>query len=152
MKYMLAQIILSCNNTGCLAFKIYHAVTCHLIFSRSLWLSYNLWWSRWCTVGRDSSVAKARRYGLHRPGIEFRWGWDFPHPPRQALGLTQPPVQWVPGLFPGTKRQGRGVDHAPLSSAEVKEGLELYLNSPHWTSMAGCKLNFCLWYTHLSAA
>jgi hypothetical protein len=32
--------------------------------------------------------------------------------------------------FPGVKRPGRGVDHPPQSSAEVKEGVELYLYSP----------------------
>jgi len=32
--------------------------------------------------------------------------------------------------FPGVKRPGRGVDHPPLSSAEVKERVELYLYSP----------------------
>jgi hypothetical protein len=29
--------------------------------------------------------------------------------------------------FPGVKRPGRGVDHQPSSSAEVANGLELYL-------------------------
>jgi len=33
------------------------------------------------------------------------------------------------GSFPGVKRPGRGVDHLPPSSAEVKERLELYLYS-----------------------
>jgi hypothetical protein len=32
-----------------------------------------------------------------RPGIESRWGRDFPHPSRPALGPTQPSIQWVPG-------------------------------------------------------
>jgi hypothetical protein len=34
------------------------------------------------------------------------------------------------GSFPGVKRPRRGVDHPPLSSAEVKERVELYLYSP----------------------
>ena len=34
------------------------------------------------------------------------------------------------GFFPGVKRPGRGVDHPPPSSAEVKERVELYLYSP----------------------
>ena len=49
-------------------------------------------------VGWDSAVGIATRYGLDGPGIESRWGRDFPHPSRPALGPTQPPVQWVPGL------------------------------------------------------
>ena len=57
----------------------------------------------WCYLitdsgGRHSAVDIATRYGLDGPGIESRWGKDFPHPSRPALGPTQPPVQWVPGL------------------------------------------------------
>ena len=44
------------------------------------------------TVGRDSSVGIATRYGLVSPGIEARWGGEI-----FSLGPTQPPVQWVPG-------------------------------------------------------
>jgi hypothetical protein len=48
--------------------------------------------------GRDSSVGIATRYGLDGPGIDSRWGRDFSHMSRPALGPIQPPIQWVPGL------------------------------------------------------
>jgi hypothetical protein len=50
------------------------------------------------SVGRNSSVGIATRYGMGGPGIESRWGRDFLHPSRPALGPTQPPTQWIPGL------------------------------------------------------
>jgi hypothetical protein len=60
------------------------------------------------TVGRDSAVGIATRYELEGPEIESRCGRDFPHPSRPALGPTQPPTQWVPGLslFLGGKAAG----------------------------------------------
>ena len=71
-------------------------------------------------------------YGLDGPGIESRWGRDFSHLSRPALGPTQPPVQWVPGLSPGVK-SGRGVTLTPHppSSAVGHERVELYLYSPY---------------------
>jgi len=80
-------------------------------------------------VGWDSSVSIATRYGLDGPGIESWWGRDFPHPSRPALGPTQPPIHWVPGLF-GVKWLGCGIDNPPPSSTQVNERVELYLHSP----------------------
>jgi len=55
----------------------------------------------WSFYGLGSVVGIATGYGLGRPGIESRWGRDFPHLSRPALEPTQPPVQWVPVLFRG---------------------------------------------------
>ena len=52
-------------------------------------------------VGRDGVVCVAIRYGLGGLGIESRWGRDFPHLSRMALGRTQRPIQWVLGLSRG---------------------------------------------------
>ena len=73
--------------------------------------------------GRDSSVGIATRYGLDGPCIESQWGRDFPHTSRPALGPTQPPVQWVPGLSRGVKHPGRSDDpHPHLQCRGLKLG------------------------------
>ena len=61
------------------------------------------------------------RYGVDRLGMKSRWQKDFLQPSRPDLVPTQPPVQWVPGLFPGGKVwPGCGANQPLPSSAEVK--------------------------------
>jgi hypothetical protein len=77
------------------------------------------------SVGRDSVVCTATRYGLDGLGIESRLGRDFPHPDRPWV----PPSLLDNGyrVIPAVWWSGRGADHPPPSSAEVKERVELYL-------------------------
>ena len=56
--------------------------------------------------GPGSSVGIANDDGMDLPEIESRWEIDFPHLSRSGLGTTQPPVQWVPGLYRGQKLAG----------------------------------------------
>jgi len=101
--------------------------------------------------GPGSIVGIATGYELDGPGMESRWGRDFPHLSRPVLGPTQPPVQWVSGLSPGGKeRPGRDTDPSLPSSAVGHERVELYLYSPcgpyglYWASVLvqGCTLHF----------
>jgi hypothetical protein len=56
----------------------------------------------------DGSVIEflVTHYGLSEPGIEFWYGRHFLHMSTPALGSTQAPVQWVPGLIPRGKVAG----------------------------------------------
>jgi hypothetical protein len=72
-------------------------------------------------MGRDSSDGIATGYVLDGPRIESRWGARLfthvqtgpgAHPTSCTMGM---------GFFPGVKRPGRGADHPPPSSAEVKK-------------------------------
>ena len=61
---------------------------------------------------------------------------------RPVLWPTQPPVQWVQGLFPEVKWLESGNDHAPACSTEVGERVELYLYfplGPSWPVL-GCTI------------
>jgi hypothetical protein len=88
---------------------IFSAVECTVVYlkcSLGIILNSNV------TPVPDSSVIIATGYGLDGPGIESRWGRDFPHLSRPALGPIEPPVQWVLGLCPGVET-GRGVTLTP---------------------------------------
>ena len=62
---------------------------------------------KYCLLrGPGSSVGLPTGYGRDGPGIESRWGQDFPHLSRPALEPNQPPVKWVPGLSRGKRAAG----------------------------------------------
>jgi len=99
-----------------------HQTRCNLI-SLCRYVSYPLLRYQWTTPedtnkqytdrrGPGSSVRIATSYGLDGPGIESRWGRDFPHLPRQALGAHPASCTMGTGSFPGVK-SGRGVTLTP---------------------------------------
>ena len=73
------------------------------------------------------------RYGdslrTGRSGDRMPVGVRFSALVQTGLGPTKPPIEWVTGLFLGGKAAGLGVDHPLLSSADVKERVQLYLYS-----------------------
>ena len=81
-------------------------------------------------VSRDGVVGIATRYGLDGPGIKSRWRRDFLYPSIPAVG---PPSLLYNGYrvsFLWVKRPEPRIDYPPLSNAEVKERVDLYLYSP----------------------
>jgi hypothetical protein len=78
-----------------------------------------------------SSIIRARIVQsverLDCSGIESRWGPEFPHPSRPALGPTPPPIQLIPGNFRGQSDREVGLTPPPPSNAEGKEREELYV-------------------------
>jgi hypothetical protein len=92
-----------------------------VIFFRTWYI--NIIWTQIIFRSQDSSVGIAMGYGLDSRGsIPGRCKiFFFSTVSTLALGPTQPPIQWVPGVLSlGVKRLGREADHSPPSSAEVK--------------------------------
>ena len=93
--------------------------------------------------GPDSGVGIATGYRLDYPAIECRWGRDFTHQSRPALGLTQPPVQRLPGLSGGKVRSGREADPSTPSSTVFKKEYS-YTSTPP-TGRTACTEPQCLY-------
>ena len=71
--------------------------------------------------------------------ISTGWTVRGSNPLEGEIFLIRPDQPWGPlsliyngyqVSFRGLKRQGRGVDHLPPSSAQVKERVQIYLCSP----------------------
>jgi hypothetical protein len=87
-------------------------------------------------MSSDSSVGIATGYGLDDQGGGSSSpgrvkNFHFSIASRPALGSTQPPLKWVPGV----KREGREADHSPPTSAEVKK-MWIYTSTPPYVFMA----------------
>jgi hypothetical protein len=100
------------------------------------WLTCN---EKCCSSDRDNSytnycrlssvVSIATGYGLGGPGVESRLGARFSATIQIGPGAHSASYSVGIRSFPDLKRSWRGFDHPPLSSAEVKEILELCLSS-----------------------
>jgi len=92
------------------------------------WVALSTWYSNSLRAGRsrDQIPVEVRFLAPVQTGSEA-------HPASYTMGT---------GSFLGVKRPGRGIDHPPLSSAEVKERVQPYLYSPSGPSwpVLGCPL------------
>jgi hypothetical protein len=68
-------------------------------------------------------------YTMDSPGIESLWGEIF-HPVQTGPGAHPTSCTMGTGSFQEVKRPGRGADHQPPSSAEVKKEYSHSFNPP----------------------
>ena len=66
----------------------------------------------------------------------------YPAPVQTGLGAHPASCTMGTGSLPGVKRPGRGVDHPPPSSAQVKERVDIYI---HYTVNVIAFLVLYLW-------
>ena len=105
------------------------------IFLRQNATRLTLWHTKPPPMGTE--LKRPRRGADHPSHLAQKLGYGgaiFPLPNcafiRPALWPTQPPIQWVPDLFPGGKTAGAWRSPPTLSSAKVKERVELFFYSP----------------------
>jgi hypothetical protein len=84
--------------------------------------------------GRNSATRIATCYGLDSPGIESRWGQNFPHSSRTALGPTQPPTQWISCYSRRYIRRYEALNTHPHLPLMLKEWYGCTSTLHHWPS------------------
>jgi hypothetical protein len=94
-------------------------------------------------TGSGSVVGIATGYGLDGPGIKSRWGQDFPHLSKPALGPTQPMYNRYRVFSGGKERPGRDADPTPPSSTVVMNEQSYTSTSP--MGRTGCTEPQCLY-------
>jgi hypothetical protein len=85
---------------------------------------------------RDSSVGIATGYGLDDQGVGSSSpckgkNFLFSTSSRPALGSTQPPIQWVPGV----KQPGREADQ-PVPRSRIRGSLHPFPHTSPWRSVS----------------
>jgi len=115
----------SCLDLSCraCASNTVHTDTAHKLLYGKIVLIFKFYCS---FMGRYSDSLRAGWSGGSNPVGRARFSalvqtGPAAHPASYTMGT---------GSFPGVKQPGRGVDHPTLSSAKVKEKVELYLYSP----------------------
>ena len=88
-----------------------------------------------CGFRDRNSVARLdTRNGLYSPGIESRWGRNFPHSSRPTLGTTLPSTQWILCYSRRYSRRCEALNtHSHLAS-RLKKGYSCTSTLPHWPS------------------
>jgi hypothetical protein len=91
---------------------------------------------------RDSSVGLTTEYGLDDRMIGVRLpagagNFSLRHHVQKGSGAHPAYPMGTRGSSLGVKRPGREADHTPPTVAEVKECVELYINSPNTSSCRG---------------
>jgi len=102
-------------------------------------------------VGQDCAVGTATRYGLDGPGSNTAEDEIFHTCQRRLRGTSSLLHKGYRVPFQRVKRPGRGVDHPPLLSAEVKERVELIYSpfGPSWLVL-GRALPFTFNFYHVT--